>query len=150
MTTPSSVPARGAGLSRVALVGGVLVAAALGIGTFQFLATLDPVSISPFDGTGGWFALVVAGLLAGAFALLLAVVAVIVARPRAVALVALATCVLLPVAALAAGGLAGMEMLRLHMAADLADGGTAVLATFEDSLRAVGADPRPLLDYLSE
>lgn len=148
MTTVPPITARGVVLSRTALIGGVAVAVALGAGTFSFLAELDPVSTSPFDGTGGWFVLVVAGLMGAAFALLLAVVAVLVARPRTVAVVALVACLVLPVAALAAGSLAGLEMLRLHTTADLAGGGTAALQSFDGALRSWGVDPQPLIDYL--
>lgn len=147
-TVPPTTAARGTALSRTALVGGVLVATALGVGTFSFLATLDPVSTSPFDGTGGWFVLVVAGLLGAAVAVIVAVLAVLVARPRTTALVALVACLVLPVAALAAGSLAGLEMLRLHATADLAGGGTAALQSFDGVLHTWGVDPEPLIEYL--
>lgn len=150
MTADASVtdPVRGAVLSRTALIGGVAVAVALGVGTFSYLAELDPVSTSPFEGTGGWFALVVVGLLGAAFAVLLAVVAVLVSRPRTTAVVALAACLLLPVVALTAGSLAGLEVLRLHTTADLAGGGTAALQSFGGVLHSWGVDPQPLIDYL--
>lgn len=148
MTTAQPTSTRGALLSRSALVGGVLVAAALGIGTFSFLATLDPVSASSFAGTGGWFALVVAGLLGAAFALLLAVVAALVARPRTTAMVALAVCLVLPVAAAAAGSLAGLEMLRVHTTTDLVGGSAAALTSLDGVLRSWGVDPQPVIEYL--
>lgn len=148
---PLPVPtARGRRLGRVALVGSVLVAAALGLSAYQLLAELDPVSLTPFAGTGGWFVLLVVSLLGVAGAFLLAVLAVFVSRPRTIAVLALCTSIVLPAAALAAGTLVGVETLRRNTTSDLADGGTAALSAFSGTLRSWGVEPEPLLDVLRE
>ncbi len=76
-------------------------AAVLGLWSYLLPAELDPVSLSPFDGTGGWFVLLLVGLLGMAVIFLLSVLTVFVSRPRTVAVLALCASVVLPPAALA-------------------------------------------------
>ncbi|MDN5750976.1 MAG: hypothetical protein L0H64_21120 [Pseudonocardia sp.] len=81
---------------------------------------------------------------------LLAVWAVFVCRPRSIAVFALCASVVLPAAALTIGTSAGLEALRQHTTADLADGGTAALTAFSGTLRSWGVEPEPLLEVLRE
>lgn len=153
-TTPSSTappavrpgnlhPSRGRNFGRFTLTVAVLAAATLGLSAFSALAMIDLGSLRPFEATMGWLTLFAVAMGAAIVGLLLAVVALFVCRPRAVALTALAASLVLPVLAVWFSTGAGVTALKTNIANDLTTDMRVVGRTL-DALETWQVDVRPV------
>jgi hypothetical protein len=124
--------------------------------TYQLLASVDLISEDPLGGVADQAATLAAvgfGVL-GVF--VLAMIAFVIARPKALAALGLAASLLLPVAALVLGLLYGGSVLRQNVGDDIAASGPAVAAqgaaaaadALVQELERRGVDAGPLRDLI--
>jgi hypothetical protein len=106
----------------------LVVSALLYYLTYQTLATADIVSADPLGSIGGQVMSLGTVMFGALVVFLLAVIALVIARPKAIAGLGLAASLLLPVAALALGLWYGGSVLRQNVEADIAQAGPEVAA----------------------
>jgi hypothetical protein len=113
---------------------GLVLLLALGVSalmyylTYQTLASVDIISSDPLGSIGSQ-AMSLVGVMFGALVVfVLAVIALVIARPKAIAALGLAASLLLPVAALVLGLWYGGSVLRQNVESDIAQAGPEVAA----------------------
>jgi hypothetical protein len=148
---------RGQFFSGLVIVLVLIVSALLGTQTYQMLASIDLVSSDPFADFAGWATTLGALTLAGILLIVLAVVALVIARPKALAGLGLAASLLLPLGAVVAGLWFGGDVLRQNVESDIAAEGPAVAAqgaaaaadALIQELENRGVDAGPLRDLIT-
>lgn len=148
--TAVMAPKRGQALSTTALALALVASLVLGACTFSALAAIDVVSLDPLAAFLGWATWVVAALVAGFLASVLALVAVFYARPRRIAALALAVAFVLPGLAFVLGFQQGTQVLYRHVQAEVEAGGTAVMETLESSAALHGVDVSFLRSWIED
>jgi hypothetical protein len=124
--------------------------------TYQLLASVDLISEDPFGGVAGQAATLAAVGFGAIGVIVLAMIALVIARPKALAALGLAASLLLPVAALVLGLLYGGSVLRQNVGDDIAASGPAVAAqgaaaaadALVQELERRGVDAGPLRDLI--
>jgi hypothetical protein len=133
----------------------LMVSALLGVLTYQTLAAVDLISEDPLGDLAGRATTLGAVAFGALVVFVLAVIAIAVARPKALAAIGLAASLLLPVGAVALGVMYGGAVLRQNIESDLAsvqndlatDSATAARTLLEE-LERNGVDPGPLGDLI--
>ena len=146
--SPGRPPNRGQALSWTALTLAVLGALAVGFGIYHALGHLH-FRRPFFADASHWLNLALAGLVVLVVAFGASVVALIRARPKAVAAVALVATLLLPVIGALIGGKFGLDVLLVHAESAAAELSDALLQRLVDAITAgdlLGA-LRLLLDW---
>lgn len=120
---------------------------------YQMLASVDVVSADPFGGLAGQLMGIGAVALGTVVVFVLAVLALVIARPKAIAALGLAASLLLPVGAVVVGLVHGGSVLQQHVQADIAQAGPAVAAQGADALlrelERRGVELGPLRDLIT-
>jgi hypothetical protein len=119
---------RGQLFSGLVLFLALAVSALLYYLTYQAMATVDIISADPLGSIGGQVMSLGTAVFGALVVFLLAVIALVIARPKALAGLGLAASLLLPVAALALGLWYGSTVLRQNIEADIAQAGPEVAA----------------------
>ncbi len=119
---------RGQAFSGLVLLLALALSALLYYLTYQTLVSVDILSGDPLGAVGGQV-MSLGGVMFGALVVfVLAVIALVIARPKAIAGLGLAASLLLPVAALVLGLWYGGSVLRQNVEADIAQAGPEVAA----------------------
>jgi hypothetical protein len=152
---PDRPRSRGQVFAGLVLVLALVASGLLGLLTYQMLVSVDLISENPLGGLAGQATTLGAVAFGALVVFVLAVIAIAVARPKALAAMALAASLLLPVGAVALGVYYGGAVLRQNVESDLASAqgdiaadGAAAARTVLEELRRNGVDPGPLGDLL--
>jgi hypothetical protein len=153
--SPARPRSRGQVFAGVVLVLALVVSALLGVLIYQLLASVDLFSADPLGGLEGPATTLGAVALGAVVVFVLAVIALVIARPKVLAGLGLAASLLLPVGAVMLGVMYGGAVLRQNVESDIAAGGAAVSAEGAAAAEAViqelerrGLDAGPLRDLI--
>lgn len=139
---------RGQAFSGLVVVLALIVSALLGVLTYQTLASVDLISANPLGALEGRATTLVMAALGALVVFVLAVIAIVVARPKALAGLGLLASVLLPVGAVILGVMYGGEVLRQNVEKDVAAAGPNAVDAVVKELERKGLDIGPLRDLL--
>jgi hypothetical protein len=119
---------RGQLFAGLVVVLALVASALLYLLTYRMLASVDLSSADPFGGIGSQL-LTIGGLVVGAvLVFVLALLALVIARPKALAALGLAVSLLLPVGAVVVGLVHGGSVLQQHVETSIAKVGTGAAA----------------------
>ena len=145
---PGRSRSRGQLLAGVVLVLALIVSVLLGVLTYQSLVSVDLISADPFASVAGWTSMLGAVALGALGVFLLAVIALVVARPKALAGIGLFASVLLPVAAVVVGVWYGGDVLRQNVQNDIQAESADAARAFAEELGRNVPDIGPLRDLV--
>ena len=145
---PARSQSRGQLFACVVLVLTLIVSVLLGVLTYQALVSVDLISADPFGSVAGWASTLGMVAVGAIVVFVLAVVAVAVARPKALAGLALGASLLLPLGAVGVGVWYGGDVLRQNVQNDIeaesAEAARAFVAELERNVPDIG----PLRDLV--
>jgi hypothetical protein len=139
---------RGQLFAGVVLVLALIVSALLGVLTYQTLASFDLGSADPVGSVAGWAGMLAVVALVALGVFVLAVIAFVIARPKALAGFGFLASVLLPVGAVLLGLVYGGDVLRQNVEADVAAAGPAAVDAVIEELERNVPDIGPLRDLI--
>jgi hypothetical protein len=139
---------RGQLFAGVVLVLALIVSALLGVLTYQTLASFDLGSADPVGSVAGWAGMLGVVALGALVVFVLAVIAFVIARPKALAGLGFLASVLLPVGAVLLGFVYGGDVLRQNIEADVAAAGPAAVNAVIEELERNVPDIGPLRDLI--
>jgi hypothetical protein len=145
---PARRRSRGQLFAGVVLVLALMVSALVGVLTYQSLVSVDLISADPLGGLTGWATALGAAALGALGVFVLALIAFVIARPKALAGLGLAASVLLPVAAAFVGVLYGGDVLRQNVQNDVAAESADAARTVIEELQRNVPDIGPLRDLI--
>ncbi|MHA6623973.1 hypothetical protein ACU61A_01060 [Pseudonocardia sichuanensis] len=145
---PGRSRSRGQLFAGVVLVLALIVSVLLGVLTYQALVSVDLISADPFASVAGWTSALGSVALGALGVFLLAVIALVVARPKALAGVGLFASVLLPVAAVVVGVWYGGDVLRQNVQNDIEAESAEAAQAFVEELERNVPDIGPLRDLV--
>jgi hypothetical protein len=148
---------RGQFFAGLVVVFALVVSALMYVLTYQTLASVDITSADPLGGLASQASMLGAVMFGALVVFVLAVIALVIARPKALAALGLAASLLLPVAALVLGLVYGGSVLRQNVEQDIAQAGPEVAAqgasiaadAIMQELQRRGIDPGPLRDLIT-
>ncbi len=140
---------RGQAFALLVLLLALIDSAVLGLLVYQALAAIDLTSADPFGALGEQLATLGTVALGAVVVFVLALIALVVARPRALAALGLLAAVLLPIGGVLLGLWFGGDVLRQRTEATVAEG-TAAVDRVVDELERRLLDLGPLRDLLPE
>jgi hypothetical protein len=148
---------RGQFFAGLVLVLALAVSALMYVLTYQTLASVDIISADPIGSAAGNVMTLVAVMFGALVVFVLAVITLVIARPKAIAALGLAASLLLPVGALVLGLMYGGSVLQQNVEADIAQAGPEVAAqgaaaaadAIIQELERRGVDPGPLRDLIT-
>ncbi|GAA0909820.1 hypothetical protein GCM10009559_80030 [Pseudonocardia zijingensis] len=154
---PSRPRTRGQIFAGLVLLLALVVSALMYYLTYQTLASVDIVSSDPLASVGSQAASLVGVMFGALVVFVLAVIALVIARPKAIAGLGLAASLLLPVGALVLGLWYGGSVLRQNVESDIAQAGPEIAAqgaaaaadAIVDELENRGIDAGPLRDLIT-
>lgn len=144
---PPGKPGRGKTFARFALLFVVLAALALGVAVFQVLNSFELASVDPLGPTIVWLVVFGVAAIAAVVGVFLAVIALVLCRPRIVPVIALAFSLALPVAAVGLAATFGTYVLKENAVADLRAGGF-VTSRAVDVLESWNVEVGPLRELI--
>lgn len=140
---------RGQAFALLVLLAAAAVSLVLGMLVYEALAAVDITSADPLGGLDARLPALGTALLGALAVIVLGLVALVVARPKALAMVGLLAAVLLPVGGVLVGGWFGGEVLSKRVGDSVSAAGSAV----DDVVRELGdrgIDVGPLRELLPE
>jgi hypothetical protein len=148
---------RGQIFSGLVLLMALAVSALMYYLTYQTLASVDIISSDPLGSVGGEVMSLGTVMFGALVVFVLAVIALVIARPKAIAGLGLAASLLLPVAALVLGLWYGGSVLRQNVESDIAQAGPEVAAqgaaaaadAIVQELQSRGIDAGPVRDLIT-
>jgi hypothetical protein len=139
---------RGQVFAGLVLVLALVVSGLLGMLTYQTLASVDITAADPIGNVSGRASTLGMVVLGALVVFVLAVIALVVARPKALAGLGLLASVLLPVGALVLGVMYGGEVLRHNVENGAAKAGPAAVQAVVKELERKGLNLGPLRDLI--
>ena len=151
-TTPARPPRptrqrRGQSLSWISVALAGLGALAVGFGLYFALARIE-ISTHPLQVAADWMTLALVGLCLLVISLATSIVALVRARPRLVAVLALLATFILPVLAALVGIKFGLDVFAATAQAQTTDIGEGALSALVETLERNGIDPGPIVRFL--
>jgi hypothetical protein len=139
---------RGQVFAGLVLMLALVVSGLLGMLTYQTLASVDITAADPIGNVSGRASTLGMVVLGALVVFVLAVIALVVARPKALAGLGLLASVLLPVGALVLGVMYGGEVLRHNVENGAAKAGPAAVQAVVKELERKGLNLGPLRDLI--
>lgn len=139
---------RGQLFAGLVLVLTLIVAGLLGVLTYRTLASVDITSADRLGALAGWVTALGAAALGALVVFVLAVIALVIARPKALAGLGLLASVLLPIGAVVVGLIYGGDVLRQNVEQGAARAGPAAVELVVKELERHGLNLGPLRDLI--
>jgi hypothetical protein len=148
---------RGQAFAFLVLLLALVVSVALYMLTYQTLASVDILASDPVGNLASQVTMLGAVAFGALAVFVLSIIALVIARPKAIAALGLAASLLAPAGALVLGVMYGGTVLRQNVEADIAEAGPAVAAqgaaaaadAITQELQSRGIDPGPLRDWIA-